>query len=133
MSHIFSLIAIVIFVQNMKSILTWKDLKSKIRKIFRNGQRTLDKNLLYHLMIKQELKVVRKPIFLYPVTLQELPSEGRHPQVYVEVKWNHIEILHLRSFKKVLFLYGMHSLYKKQVLNSWVTQNRIIPKVGKIW
>lgn len=117
----------------MKSLLTWKDLKSKIRKIFRNGQRTLDKNLPYHLMIKQEPKVVRKPTFLYPVTLQELSSEGRYPQDYVEVKWNHIEILHLRSFKKVLVLYGMHSLYKKQVLNSWVTQNRIIPKFGKIW
>lgn len=90
-SHVFSLIAIVIFVQNIKSLLTWKDLKSKIKK-FRNGQRTLDKNLPYHLRIKQEPKVVKKPTFLYPVTLQELPSEGRYPQGYVEVKWNHIEI-----------------------------------------
>lgn len=32
-SHVFSLIAIVIFVQNIKSLLTWKDLKSKIKKI----------------------------------------------------------------------------------------------------
>lgn len=84
-------------------------------------------------MIKQEPKIVRKSIFLYLVTLQELPTEDRYPHGYIEVKWNQIEILHLRRFKKVVVLYGMHSLYKKQVLNSWVTQNRITSKIGKIW
>ena len=71
-------------------------------------------------------KVVRKPILVYPVTIQDLPSDDRHPVGYEEIKQNPIEIIDLRRFKEEIISYGMHAPYVKQILNSWATQNRVI-------
>lgn len=43
-------------------------------------------------------KVIRTPILIYPVTMQEWPPDDRKPQSYAEVNWNHVEMLDLRRF-----------------------------------
>ena len=60
------------------------------------------------------------------------PKVIRKPTLgYEEVKWNPVEILDLRRFKAAVTSYGINSPYVKQMLNSWATQNRIIPQDWK--
>lgn len=44
-----------------------------------------------------------------------------------EIKWSPLEISYFKRFKKMVILYGTHLPYAKQILNSWATQNRILP------
>ena len=37
-------------------------------------------------------------------------------------------MLDLRKFKEAVVSCGMHSPYVKQILNSWATQNSIVPQ-----
>lgn len=80
---------------------------------------------------KEGLKVIRKPTLVYPVTIQEWPSDDGHPWGYAEVRWNPVERLDLRRFKESIILYGVHLPYLKQMLNSRATQNRTIPQDWK--
>lgn len=64
-------------------------------------------------------KVVRKPILVYPITIQDLPADDRYPQGDEENTWNPIEILDLRRFREMIVSYGRHSSYMKQILNLW--------------
>lgn len=43
-------------------------------------------------------KVARKPTLVYPVTIEDLPGNDRHPQGYKKIKWNPIGILDFRRF-----------------------------------
>lgn len=72
--------------------------------------------------------MIRKPTLIYPFTIQVRPPDDKYPQGYSEVNWDPIEMLDLKRFKEEIFLYGMHSPSVKQMLNSWTTQNRIIPR-----
>ena len=47
------------------------------------------------------------------------------------MKWNPIEMLDLKRFKEAAISYGKHPSYVKQMLNSWATQNIIIPQDWK--
>ncbi|XP_052610186.1 oxidized purine nucleoside triphosphate hydrolase isoform X1 [Peromyscus californicus insignis] len=70
----------------------------------------------------------RKPVFtqsplIYLVAIQQLPDEENEQNTWVPVK-----MLDLRRFKEAIASYGMHSPYVKQMLNTWSTCNRILPK-----
>lgn len=39
-----------------------------------------------------------------------------------------IKIQNLKDFKESIVAYGMHPPYVRQMLNTWATQNRIIPQ-----
>lgn len=68
----------------------------------------------------------------------QVQTEERRPKVirkptlcYGEVPCNPLEVLDLRRFKEDVVSYGMHSPFVKWILNSWATQNRIIPQEWK--
>lgn len=63
-------------------------------------------------------KVVRKLILAYPVTVQRMSADAGNLE-YEECGWHPVD-MHAR-FKK---------LFKKQMLNSWVIQSRLIPQTG---
>ena len=52
-----------------------------------------------------------------------------HPQGYIEVNWNPVDMLNLKRFKKAVVSHGMYSSFVRRMLNSWTTKNRIIPQV----
>lgn len=80
---------------------------------------------------EEKLRVIRKPVLLCPVTLYYLPAPDRHPQVYEEIKWKHIDIDRFEEIQGSS--YGMYSLYVKQILNAWVTITELYPNTGKSW
>lgn len=69
-------------------------------------------------------KIVRKPALVYS-------GDDRYFQGYNKIKCNPIDILDLQRFKEADLSYGIHSSYVKQILNSWTTENRIIPQDWK--
>ena len=69
---------------------------------------------------------VRKLTLVYPVTLQDLSGDDRHPQGFEEVKWNPTHILDLRRFEEAIISYVINSPCVKQILNSWAAQNGVI-------
>ena len=71
-------------------------------------------------------KVIKIPVLIYPVTMQEWPPDDRKPQSYAEVNWIHVEMINLKRFKEAGLSYAMHSPLVKQMLNSWATRSRII-------
>ena len=53
------------------------------------------------------------------------------PQGCVRAGWVPVERLDLRRFKEAVVLYGIHSPFVQQMLNSWSTGNRIVPNDWK--
>ena len=99
-----------------------------IIEIFKFRQRNLMENQFQHCIIREEQsKIFKQPTLIYPVTLQELLND-RYPQDPVRAEWTHAAILNLRRFKEVIVSYGIHLPFVKQMLNSWLVCNRIIPK-----
>ena len=47
------------------------------------------------------------------------------------MNWNPTEILDLKRFKEAVILHAILSPYINQMLNTWATQNRIIPQDWK--
>lgn len=43
-------------------------------------------------------KVIKIPVLIYPVTMQEWPPDDRKPQSYAEVNWIHVEMINLKRF-----------------------------------
>lgn len=80
---------------------------------------------------EEQPTVIRKPILVYPVIIQEQQADDRHLQCYVEIDWNPVKVLYLKIFKGTVILCGMLLHYVKQILNSWAIFNRIIPQSWK--
>ena len=75
---------------------------------------------------KNKNKTKQKPIFIYSFIIQERPPDNSYPQGHTEVKWDAMEMLDLRRFKKAIVSHGMHSPYVK--VNTCFIQNKITPK-----
>ena len=52
-------------------------------------------------------------------------------QGYDKIGWHPTEMIDLRCFSEAVTSYRIHSLYVKQILNNWATENRIIPQDQK--
>ena len=73
-------------------------------------------------------KIRRKQAtLLYPVTVKKIRN-GTDDTDDAEASWAPIRILDLRRVKEATVLYGIHSPFVKQLLNSWSTCHQITPK-----
>lgn len=61
---------------------------------------------------------------------RNIPGRKRE-SVCVLISWKPTEKIGLKWFKELMVVYGMYSLYVRQNLNNWATQNRIISKDWK--
>lgn len=61
---------------------------------------------------------------------RNIPGRKRE-SVCVQISWKPTEKIGLKWFKELMVVYGMYSLYVRQNLNNWATQNRIISKDWK--
>ena len=63
-------------------------------------------------------KVIRTPTLIYPVTVQQQPTDNLHPQGYKEINWNPVDMLDLKRVKEAVVSYGVYSSFARQMLNS---------------
>lgn len=66
-------------------------------------------------------KVVCGPNLIYSVTIYERPANDSYPKEYREYKWKPI----FDGFKNIMevIVSCVHSLFVRQILNTWSSQN----------
>lgn len=72
-----------------------------------------------------EIKKSQSLPLAFTVTQEQLLGNGENSQN--ELVWNSIKIWDLVHFKESI-IHAMYSPYLRQMLNTWSTQNRIIPQ-----
>lgn len=70
---------------------------------------------LHYVTEEELLNVIRKPPLIYSVTIQEQPPDDRHPEGYLEVKSDSIEMLNFKRFKEAIASCGMHSSFVRML------------------
>ena len=78
---------------------------------------------------EQQPEVMRS-LSAFQVVIKYMPDNGME-QGYDKTGWHPTEMIDLRCFSEAVTSYRIHSLYVKQILNNWATQNRIIPQDWK--
>lgn len=61
-------------------------------------------------------KVIKIPLQVFPVTMQQVPTNNQYSQGYIEIEWRSAKMTDLRQFKEAV-AYKMHSPYVRQILN----------------